>query len=140
MVLGRDHRTSIILWEIIAVIWLIARLSDVKSNLKVRGVSTDHCNYIKTKVWSNPTRLLGLRLIVNKPSKGYFGSILTRYPNSTSTLQLNRLTESGHINPNPRPEKCPSSNRTFAKNHRSLRSSFCSDHPKTQTADRADQG
>ena len=39
---------------------------------------------------------------------------------------MESLTESGDINPNPGPEKCPFCNRTIAKNHRSLRCSFCS--------------
>ena len=73
MALGRGHRSSRILWEIIVFIWLIATLSEVKSTLKVRGVSTDHCNYTKTEVWSNLPSLLGLKAIVNKQSKGYFG-------------------------------------------------------------------
>lgn len=58
MALGRGHRSSRILWEIIAFTWLIATLSDVKLTLKVRGVSTDHCNCTKTEVWSNFLRLL----------------------------------------------------------------------------------
>lgn len=126
MVLGQGHRYSRLLWEIIAFIWLTATLIEVKSMLKVRGVSTDHCNCTKTEVWSNLPRRLGLRFIVNKQSKCYFGSRLTRYPNSTSTFQLECLTESGDINPNPGPEKCPFCNQTIAISHRSLRCSSCS--------------
>ena len=124
--LGRGHRNSRLLWKIIAFIWLIVTLSEVKSTLKVRGVSTDHCNCTKTEVWLNLPRRFGLRFIDKKRSKGYFGSRLTRYPNSTSTFQLERLTESGDINPNPGPEKCPFCNRTIASNHRGLCCSSCS--------------
>ena len=98
----------------------------MKSTLKVRGVSTDHCNFTKTEIWLNLPRRFGLRFIDKKRSKGYFGSRLTRYPNSTSTFQLERLTESGDINPNPGPGKCPFCNRAIASNHHSLRGSSCS--------------
>ena len=121
MVLGRGHWYSRLSWKIIAFIWLIVTLSEVKSTLKVRRVSTDHCNLSKTEIWLNLPRRFGLRFIDKKRSKGYFGSRLTRYPNSTSTFQLERLTESGDINPNPGPEKCPFCNRTIASNHHSLR-------------------
>ena len=107
MALGGGHRNSRLLWKIIAFIWLIVTLSEVKSTLKVRGVSTDHCNCTKTEVWLNLPRQFGIRFIDKKRSKGYFGSRLTLYPNSTSTFQLERLTESGDINPNRGPEKCP---------------------------------
>ena len=53
MALGRGHRNSRLLWKIIAFIWLIVTLSEVKSTLKVRGVSTGHFNCTKTEVWLN---------------------------------------------------------------------------------------
>ena len=87
-------------------------------------MSTDHCNFTKIEIWLNLPRWFGLRFIDKKWSKGYFGSRLTRYPNSTSIFQLEHLTESGDINPNPEPEKCPF--WTIASNHRSLRCSCCS--------------
>ena len=74
MALGRGHRYSRLLWKIIAFIWLIVTLSEVKSMLKVRGVSTDHCNFTRTKIWLNLPRRFGLRFIEKKRSKGYFGS------------------------------------------------------------------
>ena len=113
MALGRGHRYSRLLWKIITFIWLIVTLSEVKSTLKVRGVSTDHCNFTKTKIWLNLPHRFGLRFIEKKRSKGYFGSRLTRYPNLTSTFQVERLTESGDSNPNPGPEKCSFCNRAI---------------------------
>ena len=94
------------LWEILIVIWFVARLNLVGLTAKEREVSTDGCTKYKTGNLTFISRLYGTRFFALKPSKGYFVSRLPRYPNSTSTFHSKRLVESGDISPNPGLENC----------------------------------
>ena len=56
MACGRVRLSFRMLYEIIALIWLIGRPNNVKLSASERDVSTEDLNYFQSKVWINIQR------------------------------------------------------------------------------------
>ena len=73
-----------------------------------------------TKLNSPGTRHFG-----HSSSTAFFVVRIKRYPNSSSTFQLEKIVASGNVSLNPGPEKCKTCTRAIASNHRCLCCASC---------------
>lgn len=73
-----------------------------------------------TKLNSPGTRHFG-----HSSSTAFFAVRIKRYPNSSSTFQLEKIVASGDVSLNPGPEKCKTCTRAIASNHRCLCCALC---------------
>ena len=73
-----------------------------------------------TKLNSPGTRHFG-----HSSSTAFFAVRIERYPNSSSTFQLEKVVASGDVSLNPGPEKCKTCTRAIAFNHRRLCCASC---------------
>ena len=68
---------------------------------------------------------LGTRHFGHSSSTAFFVVRIKRYPNSSSTFQLEKIVASGNVSLNPGPEKCKTCTRAIASNHQCLCCALC---------------